>query len=168
MPRAKGIQRGSREPDQVERDARAVELRRRHLTYQQIADEMGWASKSAAYGAVRRGLADSVRETNDEVRQQELDRLDDLARRALVVMTTKHYKVNGKEVVRHPQTREPLIDDAPVLRAVETFLKVMERRARLLGIDAPQQVEVITMGSIESEIARLAAEIRLRESEPVE
>lgn len=164
MARANGTRPGTREPEQVERDARAVELRRRHLTYQQIADELGFASKSSAYDAVRRGLADSVMETNDEVRQQELERLDDLARRALIVMTTKHYKVNGKEVVQHPQTREPLIDDAPVLRAVETLLKVMERRARLLGLDAPQQVEMITMGSIESEIARLAAEIRLRES----
>ena len=40
-----------------DRDARAVELRRRHLNYRQIATEMGYAAQSGAYLAVQRGLA---------------------------------------------------------------------------------------------------------------
>jgi hypothetical protein len=150
---------GTREPDQVARDNRAVELRRRHLTYDQIAVEMGYASKSSAYTAVRRGLADSVVESNDEVRQQEVDRLDELARRALRVIMTTHYKVSGRAVVRDPQSGEPLVDDQPVLNAINSLLKIMERRASLLGIDAVKKVEVLTIGMVDAEIARLSAEL---------
>jgi predicted transcriptional regulator len=158
---------GTREPEQVERDNKAVELRRRHLTYDQIAKEMGYASKSSAYAAVRRGLADSVMESNDEVRQQEVDRLDELARRALRVIMTPHYKVSGREIVRDPKSREPLIDDQPVLNAINSLLKIMERRAELLGLNAVRRVEVLTIGMVDQEIARLTAELagRLEPSE---
>lgn len=149
---------GSREPDQVERDNRAVELRRRHLTYDQIAVEMGYSSKSSAYQAVQRGLADSVQETNDEVRQQEIDRLDDLARRALRVIVTTHYRVSGSKVVRDVDGK-PLLDDQPVLNGINALLKIMERRASLLGIDAVKKVEVLTIGMVDAEIARLTAEL---------
>lgn len=150
---------GRREPDQVARDNRAVELRRRHLTYDQIAVEMGYASKSSAYAAVKRGLADSVQESNDEVRQQEVDRLDELARRALRVIMTTHYRVSGKAIIRDPQSGEALIDDQPVLNGINSLLKIMERRASLLGIDAVKRVEVLTIGMVDAEIARLSAEI---------
>lgn len=158
--------KGRREPDQIARDNRAVELRRRHLTYDQIAVEMGYASKSAAYTAVKRGLADSVQESNDEVRQQEVDRLDDLARRALRVIMTTHYKVSGRAIVRDLDGK-PLIDDQPILNAISSLLKIMERRASLLGIDAVKRVEVLTIGMVDQEIARLSAELagRLEQAE---
>lgn len=152
-----------RTPDQVEQDNRAVELRRRHLTFDQIAAELGLPGRSSAYNAVKRGLADTVQESNDEVRQQESDRLDELARRALRVIVTPHYKVSGKEVVRDPQTGKPLIDDQPVLNGINTLLKIMERRADLLGLNAPKQLEVITTGMIDNEIARLSNELAARE-----
>lgn len=150
--------KGRREPDQVLRDNRAVELRRRHLTYDQIAVEMGFSSKSAAYYAVKRGLADSVQESNDEVRQQEVDRLDELARRALRVIMTTHYRVSGKEIVKDSHG-QPVVDDQPILNGINSLLKIMERRANLLGIDAPRQVEVLTIGMVDAEIARLSAEL---------
>lgn len=150
---------GRREPEQVEQDNKAVELRRRHLTYDQIAKEMGYAHKSAAYKAVKRGLADSVMESNDEVRQQESDRLDELARRVLRVIVTPHYKTSGGKIIRDPQTGEPLIDDQPVLNGVNSLLKIMERRANLLGLNAVLKVEVLTTGMIDQEISRLSAEL---------
>jgi hypothetical protein len=153
---------GRREPYQVDRDNKAVELRRRHLTYQQIADELGMGNKTTAYLAVKRGLADSVQESNDEVRQQEADRLDELARRALRVIVTPHYKVSGRFVVKDPQTGKPLIDDQPVLNGINTLLKIMERRAELLGLNAVLKVEVITTGMIDNEIARLSTELATR------
>lgn len=157
---------GRREPDQVARDNRAVELRRRHLTYDQIAVEMGYASKSSAYAAVKRGLADSVMESNDEVRQQEVDRLDELARRALRVIMTTHFRVSGKEIVRDSHG-QPIIDDQPVLNGINSLLKIMERRASLLGLNAVTKVEVLTIGQVDAEIARLSAELagRLGESQ---
>ena len=159
MPERK---RGRRTPDQVIQDNKAVELRRRHLTFDQIAVELGMKNRTLAYHAVKRGLADTVQESNDEVRQQEADRLDELARRALRVIVTPHYKVSGRFVVIDPETKKPLIDDGPVLNGINTLLKIMERRAELLGLNAVVKVEVITTGMIDNEIARLSNELAAR------
>jgi hypothetical protein len=43
------------------RDAEAAKLRVRGRTYQQIPDELGYASPGAAHDAVSRSLAESVR-----------------------------------------------------------------------------------------------------------
>ncbi len=56
---------------------------------------------------------------------------------------------------------EPLRDRAPVLAAIDRLLKIEERRAKLLGLDAPVRAELITIDAIEAEVARLAAELDL-------
>lgn len=150
-----------------ERDASAVELRRRHLNYKQIAAQLGYASLSSAYDAVQRGLADQCAEASDEVRRMELDRLDDIARGFQRVFATRHYaaSVTGK-IARHPETGEPLIDDGPVIQAGLALLRVMERRAKYLGLDAPakSRIEVVGAEQVESEIARLEAELAQNDS----
>lgn len=155
----------TRTPDEVLRDARAVELRRAHLTYDQIARELGYQTRSAAYYAVQRGLGDSVLEANDEVRQMEVERLDELSRRALRVVATPHYRIHNGELIKHPETEEYLLDHAPVLKAIETLIKLSERKSHLLGLDAVKRVEVLTPGMIDEEIARLSAEISRRATE---
>jgi hypothetical protein len=150
--------RSRRTIEQVERDARAVELRRRHLNYRQIARELD-LSTSNAYAAVQRGLADTIAETNDEVRRQELERLDDLARASLRVLATQHVVVSQGRVAKHPDTGAVLIDDGPTLAAIDRLLKIQERRAKLLGLDAPAKVEVLTLDAIDSEIRKLSAEL---------
>jgi len=78
------------------------------------------------------------------------------------VIVTPHYKVSGKYVILDPETKKPLIDDQPVLNGVNTLLKIMERRAELLGLNAVVKVEVITTGMIDNEIARLSNELAAR------
>lgn len=53
--------------------------------------------------------------------------------------------------------REPLIDNKPVLDALTVLLKIAERRAKLLGLDAPikKQVEVTGGVNIDHEIRAL-------------
>ena len=157
MPRRRAI-------ETRERDARAVELRRRHLNYQQIATEMGYADKSGAYLAVQRGLADQCGEASAEVRQLELERLDDIARGFQRIFATRHYVVSvgaGKVVMDPRKPGEPLVDDAPVIQAGLALLRVMERRAKYLGLDAPtkSRVEVITEDVIDAEVAMLARQV---------
>jgi hypothetical protein len=41
------------------------------------------------------------------------------------------------------------------LPAVDRAVRILERRARLLGLDAPQQSEVLTIDRIDAEIERL-------------
>ena len=77
-----------------ERDAKAVDLRRHHLNYKQIAAQLGYASLSSAYEAVQRGLADARGEASEAVKQIELERLDDIARGFQRVFATRHYVVS--------------------------------------------------------------------------
>lgn len=146
---------------QIERDAQFLELRRRGLTYRQIAAQQGVKSQKTAYEAVQRALADAIQEPAAEVRQIELDRLDEYMRHALRVLATPHLVVSQGVVAEHPVTGEPLADDQPVLQALDRLLKISERRARLLGLDAParSRVEVITEDAVDAEIKRLAEEV---------
>jgi hypothetical protein len=50
---------------------------------------------------------------------------------------------------------EPVLDDAPVLAAIDRLLRIQERRARLLGLDAPtrSRIEVV-----DDDVARMLVE----------
>lgn len=152
-----------------DRDARAVELRRRHLNYQQIAAEMDYADKSGAYLAVQRGLQDMAQDAGAEVLQLELERLDDIARGFQRIFATRHYVVSvgaGKVVMDPAKPGVPLVDDGPVIQAGLALLRVMERRSKYLGLDAPAQsrVEVITSDAVEANIARLESELAVNDA----
>jgi hypothetical protein len=141
-----------------ERDAHAVELRRRGLTYGQIAKELGFRAQSGAFDAVRRGIRDTYREDTEGATSLELERLDEMARTLYRVLATRHYAVSKDgTVVVNPVTKEPLVDDGPVLEAVEGLRKVSESRRKLLGLDAPTRtrVEVVTEEAVDAEIERL-------------
>lgn len=144
-----------------DRDTRALELRRHGLGYDQIAVQMGWRNRSSAYDAVQRALADSAYEAAEEVRAIEAARLDDLTLVLNRVLATHHFVVSAAtgKVARHPDTGEPLLDDAPIIHAVAGLLRIAERRAKLLGLDAPTRHEVITTDALDAEIRRLEAEL---------
>jgi hypothetical protein len=149
----------TKNPDTAERDADACRLRRDGCTYDHIAAELGYADRGDAYKGVQRALVAIVQEAAEEVRAVELDRLDMLWRAGLKVLRAKHVTVsNGKVIyLRDDQGNEtPLLDDAPVLNAIDRLLRIMERRAKLLGLDAPKRIEVLTMDVIDAEIARLS------------
>jgi len=144
----------------MERDAQAVDLRRNHLSYRQIAEHMGFKTAQGAYLAVQRGLADMHREPADEVRQLEVERLDAIARGFQRTFATRHYVVApGGKVARNPDTGELLIDPMPNMQAGLALLRVQERRAKYLGLDAPIKIEHITLESIDNEIRRLELEM---------
>lgn len=81
----------------------------------------------------------------EERRAIELAKLDEMERRVQEVMDTEHYALAGGVVVRgipadDQELGEPLLDDEPVLKAIAMKLKIMERRARYTGADAPTQI----------------------------
>lgn len=96
---------------------KALELRRSGVTYRQIASALN-LSLSGAEKAVKRGLKMIVAEPAEDVLQLELDRLD------------------GAWMGLWPriQKGEPA--------AVTAGIRVIERRARLLGLDAPTHLKV--------------------------
>ncbi len=98
-----------------QREIDALELRKSGATYSSIAKAMG-ISLSGAADAVKRALArlnERSLEGADELRRLELERLD----RMLLAMYPQATRGNQGSVDR--------------------VLRIMERRARLLGLDAP-------------------------------
>ena len=99
------------------RHLQALELRKAGATYQAIADQLGYANARGAHKAVASALKATLREPADEVRDLEVARLD-----AMLLPLWRRVQ-QGDE------------------RAVDRALKIMERRARLLGLDAPSKSE---------------------------
>lgn len=150
----------TRSIETAERDAQAARLRARGLGYKQIAEQLGYEDHTGAYKAVQRALKEIVAEPAEELRALELERLDDMYRRAQAVLERRHVTVSQGRVVRLDD--EPLEDDGPVLAALDRLLKIQERRARLLGLDAPTQVqaEVVQVTESDIELRQLIAEAK--------
>ncbi len=143
-PRAAG--KFVRTVESAKRDAEAARLRSRGRTYSQIAEELGFCDKGAAHHAVARVFDGFRVEARDLLIKMELDKLDMMTRSVIEVLETKHYVVSDGRIVHlgdkdDPDRRE-LLDDAPVLQAVDRLLKIADRRAKLLGLDAPKRIEV--------------------------
>lgn len=109
---------GDRQVKAHDRQLKALELRKAGVSYQAIADQLGFRSRGSAHNAVMAVLRKTLQEPADEVRQLELERLDAL----LMGM--------------YPQARKGNQG------AVDRCLRIMERRAKLLGLDAPTKAEL--------------------------
>jgi len=154
----------------IDKDLEALELRRQGFTYDQIAQSLGYTGKSGSYAAVQRALALSVRETADEVRQLEVERLEDLRRPALEALRRRHLVVSQGKVMYDPDTGEPLVDSMPALHAIDRLIKISERMAAFRGLDAPRRSvsEVLTLDVIQAEILRLRSQIPSGQMEALE
>jgi hypothetical protein len=121
------------DPDVLAKEAEVVKLRRGGLTWDLIAERVGYAFPSAAHAAYQRAAQRVVAEDIEAIRQVETERLD-LAQSAIW----------GKV----------LQGDNP---SITNLLRIMERRAKLLGLDQPTriQAEVVTYDA-DSIDARLA------------
>jgi len=108
------------------RRARAIELKKAGATYRQIGEQLGCGMKTAWRDVdyELKATISEMTESADALRALELARLDRL------------------QVAIWPKA---IAGDN--LRAVATILKVMSRRAALLGLDAPTKVDVA--GSVE-------------------
>ncbi|EWS99605.1 hypothetical protein N865_01210 [Intrasporangium oryzae NRRL B-24470] len=60
------------------RRARALQLASQGLTYQQVADELGYASRGTVHHIVHQALARETNEAVEEMRELEVARLDGL------------------------------------------------------------------------------------------
>lgn len=129
--------RRTTKPEVLAKEAEVVKLRRGGLTWDQIADRVGYRSPSAAHFAYQRAAKRIIQEDIESIRKTEGDRLD-IAQSAI--------------------WNKVLQGDLP---SVNTLLRIQERRARLLGLDQPfkQTIEVTNYdgNSIDAEVARLAS-----------
>ncbi len=103
----------------AERRAKALQLRLGGMQYQQIADVLGYADRAAACKDITRALeahSKDVQQSTETLRTAEVARLDML--------------------------QEAMWSDAMAgaFKSVETVLKVIDRRIRLLGLDQTQKM----------------------------
>jgi hypothetical protein len=176
-----GNGRFTRTAGSVKRDAEAASLRARGYSFQRIADELGFASKGKAHDAVMRSYADIPGEDVKHAKALDLERIDRLIEQAWDIMLRPHVTVSQGHVVgrRTGWERddngeimfdgegapipvfEDVLDDGPATAAIREIRALLERRAKMIGYDAPTQsrIEVITDDMVNAEIARLTREL---------
>jgi hypothetical protein len=146
------------------RRTKLLELRRQGVRYDDDrVGELGYKSPDAARKDVSRALEANrlaeaaeiavYRQMENERLDAELERLADLEAHARVVLGNRHIMVNNGRVILHPETEQPMEDDAPVLQAIDRLVKIedarrrnAERRAKLNGYDMPAKTEVTGAG----------------------
>ena len=101
----------------LDKQRQALELRSAGYSYETIAAQLHYADRGGAHKAVVAGLKASLREPSERLRALEEERLDKL----LAAIWAK-----------------ALAGD---LKAVDRCLRILERRARLLGLDSPAKLE---------------------------
>lgn len=127
-----------------QREGRAIELRLRRYTLQQIADELGWETPSAAYKAIMRGLATEYPEAQrDQLRREEIATVDAIQRAAFTAAVVGEFVFDQDGEVIRDTAGEPLRYH-PSDKAQQTVLKCVAMRAKLNGLEAPQQVQLST------------------------
>jgi hypothetical protein len=102
----------------LEKQLQALKLRMAGVSYEDIARTVGYKGPSGAYQAVKSAMKKTLREPADELRTLELGRLDE-ALRAI-----------------WPQVKKGN------LLAIDRYLKIAERRAKLAGMDAKTEVNL--------------------------
>lgn len=120
----------------IDRERKVLELRASGQTFEQIATACAYSDRSVAYNAYKRALKRTLVEPARQVRDLEVHRLDLLLGAAW---------------------NQALAGD---LRAIQSALKIMERRAKLLGLDQPIHVksdvyDYTTELEIDKELSRL-------------
>jgi hypothetical protein len=124
---------------------RAVELRLAGATFQRIAEALGYADKSGAKKAYERALA-SLR--------------DDLAPSIAQHRTEQLLRVETLLVGLWGKARDPNNPDQ--LRATDSIRRLLERQAKLLGLDAPVKVQV--SDEIDEQIEALLSQMNERDN----
>ena len=137
MP-AKRVRRPA--PDAAERMAQIVAMRRQRMTQADIAAKLG-ISQQRVSQLYQRALAEIPAYQVDEHRAEELLLIDDAISALLEI--AKNYDTSART-------------------AVEAWTSIRgwaERKARLLGLDAPARHEFITIDAIDRELAALHAQL---------
>jgi len=127
------------------RDAEALRLRAQDWTYQDIADHLGYDSKATAYGAVKKRLT--------EIKADAVDELRGIEDQKLTIGFTEVFRILNADydIPDHLETVAEAVaylsKDAELkLKAIDRLDKLSARRAKLMGLDAPQKTEITGAG----------------------
>jgi len=127
--------------DQIAKDREALELRLRHMGYQDIADIQG-VTVPTVRKRIRRAIQAGIpKETRDQARTLEVTRIDRLQRFNELVIQSAATTLAEK------------------LAAKQAWLAASKVRAALLGLNMPAELEVKYSGALDHEIEALMVEM---------
>lgn len=153
----------------AERDAQACLYRSRGWSLQRISDELGYGSASNVRRAILAVKDAVIRPAGVELVAQELAQLDYLRDKAMEVLERHHIRVDHGRVVTtgEGEDKQPLLDDGPILQAINTIAKLDESRRKLLGLDAAQKVDATVHEVTQEDLAlsELIREKRARDAQ---
>src|SRR3990172_1602421 len=107
-----------------ERMYAALDLRKAGRTYEEIAQALGYADRSTAYQAVMAALKSLPAQTAEEMRKLDGERLDQLL----------------AAVWPRAASGDPA--------GVDAALRILARRARLMGLDLPAKLSFEARGTV--------------------
>lgn len=125
---------------QHDRELEALQLRRSGASLDDIAQRLGYKARSSAMRAIERAMNRNLGEGADALRGLELERLDRM------------------QLGLWPRAI------AGDVKAVAAVLRIMTRRAKLLGLDAPTRVQ----HEGEIDVRRVAEDLALELGRPVD
>jgi hypothetical protein len=140
------------------RDMEALRLRTTGWSMEAIADYQSM-SVTAVANALRRAVAVMFRFAGNEQRVLEMQKLDEAEMEVWKVLKMTHWAYTNRGDLVYGPDGEPQKDSRIILEAIDRLLKIAERRAKLMGLDAPMRAEVLTIDSIDAEISRLENEL---------
>lgn len=154
----------------ADRAAQAARLKADNpqLSYQQIADAVGYNHKSDAWRAIQRCRDAVIREAGAELIAAEAAHLDDLFVAALEVLGRDHLTVSHGHIVRDDDG-QPILDDGPRLAAIDRLLRIRESYRKLFGADQPVKVDAtvheVTQQDVELQEMLREAKAKMRTEE---
>lgn len=146
--------------EKAERQVRAFELVRDGHSLRSAAAQMkleGYTRVShvTVKNLVELEAAERVSPVAEQWRTVLLERLNDARLNVLRVLRRDHLTISDGQIVR--LDGEPIIDDAPVLQAVDRLVKIDTQIAKLVGAEAPVQSEIAATITRPPEILALIA-----------
>jgi hypothetical protein len=136
------------DPALAEKYLEVARLRSMGLTFPQIADRVGYSSPSSAHDAYRRALQLWGQETVAEARGLVNARFDTSLRSVYGQLAVAErgrpvLDVDGATVYDGEGAPRMFVDPYVVLACHREIVRIESARARLLGLNAPQQIEVL-------------------------
>lgn len=145
MPRESSAGRKRRKYITAEKHHLLLDRYAAGMTFDKIAEELGYANKSNAYRAMQTALRERAKERAELADQQ------------LELIFTRYDRLLDHHMARAVDETLPPIDAA---RAAGVVLQITDRIVKLLGLDQPQQVQVsVTYDDLDREINELASKV---------
>lgn len=173
--------------DSRQRDHQAAVLKAKGRTFQQIADELGYAHRGKAQEGVERAYAEIPSEGSAAAKALDLYRIDMLIAWHFDLMDRPHITVShGKIITRQVGVErdddgierldmdgktipvyEDVLDDAPAQASARELRALLKRRAEIAGYDAParSRVEVVTHDMFTAALADLEAKVAANDAD---